>query len=179
MFDYIFIFILLNCFIAFFSAPTILAYFIYRYLKSKGWKIIGVVVFILILTYNIYYVYTAFYPEDRFYKGEFKRITGFELSDNAKVIKADASYPDFHGDYCSNALIQLSSEEYKEILKRTLDDKRFQNSEISDCRPTSEVISEYYPNIDVGLLRYDKMKDNCFIGFLDEEESIIIMIIVT
>ncbi len=84
------------------------------------WKIgkIGKILSLSFLIFSLYSIYSAFYPSDSFYRDEFKYNIGFTLSKSAVFIDKEASYPDFHGDYFSRAIIQLNQEEFIEIKNK-------------------------------------------------------------
>ncbi|MGQ0698035.1 MAG: hypothetical protein ACT4PZ_07305 [Panacagrimonas sp.] len=58
---------------------------------------------------------TAIFPADLFYKNEFVQITGQEFPASGKYIFKEASYPDFHGDYMSCAVIEVSEDDFKRL----------------------------------------------------------------
>jgi hypothetical protein len=66
--------------------------------------------------YVVYATYTAIYPTDDFYLREFKYVTKHEAPDDAVVVTKRASYPDFHGDYCSFSRMRLSKTSYQSLL---------------------------------------------------------------
>lgn len=102
-----------------------LSYFIYKWF-NKNWgnkiALIGILIIWTIITYNIY---TAIYPNDDFYENEFKTITLMEFPKSGIIINSTASYPDFHGDYCSSAEIKLSKKDYEKILDEIINNKIF------------------------------------------------------
>ena len=78
----------------------------------------------ILVSLSIYLTYDAIYPSNEFYEDEFKNVTLRELPTSAKFIKKSASFPDFHGDYCSSSQIKLSKEEYTKLLAELIIDKR-------------------------------------------------------
>jgi hypothetical protein len=85
-------------------------------LKKKGYKKLGITLIVGILFFLIYNIYIAVNPSDNFYYSEFKEVTLREIPKSAKILFKHASYPDFHGDYCSASLISLSNEDYSKLL---------------------------------------------------------------
>lgn len=79
----------------------------------------------LIILCSGYLSFTAVYPTDDFYFDEFETITLRKIPDSAKVLTKSATYPDLHGDYDSEATIQLSSTDYQSLFKQIQQDKRF------------------------------------------------------
>lgn len=73
-----------------------------------------------------YLAFTAVYPTDDFYFGEFETITSRKIPDSAKVLTKSASYPDLHGDYSSNATIELSPQDYQQLFAQIQQDKCFE-----------------------------------------------------
>lgn len=68
--------------------------------------------------------YPAFFPPDSFYIDEFERRTEIELPDSVYVLKKSASYPDFHGDYSSEAIFRLSVNDYNKLASEMPIEKR-------------------------------------------------------
>lgn len=88
-------------------------------------KRLKIMVLTLIIFCAGYLAVTAVYPSDDFYFGEFETITSRKIPDSAKVLTKSATYPDLHGDYDSEATIQLSSTDYQSLFKQIQQDKRF------------------------------------------------------
>ena len=99
------------------------------------WKIpkFGKTLSICLSLFGIYTIYTAIYPPESFYKNEFKANMGFRLSNSINFIEKQASYPDFHGDYYSTAIIEISEEDYKKILLK------ISNSLNNNCKVSSHM----------------------------------------
>ena len=123
------------------SLPTVIAYFLNRWLKKKGYKYIGLTLLVIAPLWTIYEVYTAIYPRDSFYLSEFKEVTLRKAPKTAEVIRKTSSYPDFHGDYCSTSLIKLSKQDYINFLKELSEDKRLtENGELMRSLEFDEVM---------------------------------------
>ncbi|MDA3844690.1 MAG: hypothetical protein PF588_10030 [Candidatus Kapabacteria bacterium] len=101
-----------------YSIPSLLSYLLYRWLKKKGYKKLGQSIIIVVTISMIYLVYTAFYPTDGFYEDEFERITKLEFPESGEILTKYASYPDLHGDYFSNAVFRVDSNDFNEILTK-------------------------------------------------------------
>lgn len=165
------------------SFPTVIAFFLNRWLKRKGIKYIGIILLVIAPLWTIYEIYTAIYPTDSYYLDEFKKVTLREAPKTAEVIKKTASYPDFHGDYCSASLIKLSRQDYKNLLYELFGDKRLiWNGELI----TSSEFDEAMGNLKTEQIRYNFTRQipgeedhYLYIGFLDDEETIIVYISVT
>jgi len=81
--------------------------------------IIGKGIVLVASVWFVFEMYRAIFPFDDFYQREFVRVTGLKFPASGKILKKNASYPDFHGDYESCALIQVSELDY-EALKISL-----------------------------------------------------------
>jgi hypothetical protein len=81
------------------------------------WRIgvIGRISVVIIGGLFILLVYSAFFPFDDFYKEEFVYVTGTPFPASGRIVKKYATYPDFHGDYMSCALIQVSEIDYQNL----------------------------------------------------------------
>ena len=66
-----------------------------------------------------YQVAIAAFPRDSFYREEFQYRTGIAMPSSAKIVFKKASYPDFHGDYASEMLFEVSPSDFA-WLERTL-----------------------------------------------------------
>jgi hypothetical protein len=62
-----------------------------------------------------FHVVTAIWPLDSFYLEEYSYRSGLSPLQAAIVLDKFATYPDFHGDYYSEALIQLEKNEYQRL----------------------------------------------------------------
>lgn len=82
-----------------------------------------------ILVLSLYLTVDAFFPGKRFFKDEFETVTLRELPESAIFIAKNASYPDFHGDYCSSSQIMLSSVDYTNLLSEINNDSRISKDE--------------------------------------------------
>jgi hypothetical protein len=129
-----------------------------------------------------YLVYTAIYPTDSFYFSEFKKVTLIEAPKSATIISKYASYPDFHGDYCSTSLMTLSSEDYLGLLNGLNNDKRptkINKDEIVRSREFDEILGGFKTeNImhSFTLNINEKGNSYLFIGFLDDKKTIVVNI---
>lgn len=85
-------------------------------------KRLGIAGFALLLGWQ---TYCAIYPDDSFYLVEYQTVTGRLAPHNAKVIEKHASYPDFHGDYCSFSRINLPPTDYTNLMSELSKDSRF------------------------------------------------------
>jgi energy-coupling factor transporter transmembrane protein EcfT len=162
------------------SLPTLIAYYINRWLTKKGFKYIGIVLLIIAPLWTVYSVYTAIYPTDSFYLEEFKEVTLRKAPKTAKVISKTASYPDFHGDYCSASLIKLSKNDYIDLIKELSYDIRLQKDGFPiGSSELDKVLENIKPEqIRLGFTRQIPEEEDhyLYIGFLDDQQTIIVYI---
>lgn len=129
----VFLFVIISIFISIFTLPF---YFTIIFLRKRYFnekqqnkftkrRIIYVLIFIIV-SISSYEVYRAFYPNDDFYKNEFKENTGINLPDNCEILIKSASYPDIHGDYSSAAIVHVNEKDFIKILKEISNNKKFQ-----------------------------------------------------
>jgi len=185
--DYIYIMFIVILAIVFIlvliSLPTVIAFFLNRWLRKKRIKYIGTILLVIAPLWTIYEIYTAIYPTDSFYLDEFKEVTLRDAPKTAKVIKKTASYPDFHGDYSSSSLIKLSRQDYKNLLNELSNDQRLiSNGELIASSEFDEVMGQ----IKMEQIKYHftrqipgNKEHYLYIGFLDDQETIIVYVLVS
>ena len=164
------------------SLPTVLAYLVNRWLTKKGVKYIGIVLLIIAPVWTAYEAYTAVYPTDNFYFSEFKKVTLQEIPKSAKILNKYASYPDFHGDYCSVSLMTVTTDDYLALLNELTNDKRIIKNEQGEIIGSSElyrvmgnlkadqIIHSFTRNIAGQKDRY------LYIGFFNDKKTIIVYV---
>jgi hypothetical protein len=64
-----------------------------------------------------YEMYLAVYPGDDFYLAEVERATKRKPPADTAVVAKHATYPDFHGDYCSFSRLSMSQASYEGRFK--------------------------------------------------------------
>lgn len=106
--------------------PVGLAYLVFRWLRKKGYKKVGLAILAIVTFWTIYTSYTAFYPTNSFYKDEFEYNTGLDFPKSGDILTKDASYPDLHGDYSATAVFKTDQEDFKQILTAIQKDSKFQ-----------------------------------------------------
>jgi hypothetical protein len=123
-----------------------------------------------------YFVYTAFYPTEEFYKEDFQQVTGAKFPENAVIEYKWASYPDQFGDYSSISLVKADKAFYTQLLS--------QIHERGFTKPGEE---------DIGLMEYNRIKNQLedrkieqeysvsksgglvyYVGFLSDKETMIV-----
>jgi len=165
--------------IAIFIAVMIVAlpiYFLHLWLTKKGLRYLSLVSISILLIWTFYSIYTAVYPTDSFYLNEFSEVTLRQPPTSAEVIRKEASYPDFHGDYCSVSLIKLSKHDYKNLLKELSEDKRMKkNQELTG----SSVLDKAMGDIKTSQIITNFTREGkayWYIGFLDDFQTILVYV---
>lgn len=146
--------------------------------KKYGKKKLGCFISSVLLLGMAYPVYDALYPSDSFYEQEFKEITGKKLR-NAEILRSSASYPDFHGDYCSAALIQLEEKEYAKLLVDIQNDERFTDSQLVGSMELYEVTERKELKFIHKASRNGEPDEFYFIGFLTDGKTILVQKCIT
>lgn len=137
----------------------------------------------LVFLASIYLTIDAFYPGESFYEGEYKWVTMRDIPSSAEFVRKSASYPDFHGDYCSSSQIKLSTVHYKSLLEEL---KR-------DSALTSTNEMTYFVEFDYTIADKDKHRIKIgferaipgeddhylYIGFYDDDHTIFVNVCVT
>ncbi len=163
--------------------PTVIAFFLNRWLIKKGVKYIGLILLIAAPICTIYLIYTAINPTDKFYYDEFKEVTLREIPESAKIIRKSASYLDFHGDYCSASIIKLSKNDYRILLSELNNDSIIiKNAELIGNSQLNKILGEIRTEqIVYSFTRIipEEGDHHLFIGFLDDNETIIVTICYT
>lgn len=167
------------------AIPYVLLYFIYKWLTKKGFRVVGLTLIVAFTIYLGYSAYTAVYPTDSFYFSEFKEVTLREAPKSATVKSKDASYPDFHGDYCSASLITVSNDDYSSLFNELTNDKRMTKNKPEEIIGSSELY-KVMGNFKTEQIIYSFTRSIAgqedhylFIGFLDDKKTIVVSVCVT
>lgn len=185
--DKLFVFIFIAATVVFvltlISLPTFAAFLLNRWLIKKRIKYVGMVLLIAAPIWTAYEVYTAFYPADSYYLSEFKEVTLREAPKSAEVVRKTASYPDLHGDYYSVSLIKLSSQDYTDLNEALLADNRIiKSGEFIGSTEFDKVMGDLkMDQINFGFTRQIPNEEDhyLYIGFLDDQQSVIVYVSVT
>lgn len=95
------------------GVPIALSFLILRFFKKRNYdKRLRLIALLPILTIG-YFIYTAFFPAESFYKEDFKEVTGIDFPDNGEIIYKSATYPDQFGDYGSTSIVKVDKEFYE------------------------------------------------------------------
>lgn len=122
--------------------PILICVFSFKRAKKKKILAYRPIVPLVIIAFLGYETYTAIYPTDNFYFAEFKSVTLMNIPKSAKIIKKDASYPDFHGDYCSASLIKLSQQEYTDLLDQISKNKQLKKEKMRGSEELDKVMGD-------------------------------------
>jgi len=137
--------------------------------------------YIALISTAIWQIYFAVYPGDDFYLAEFEVATLRKPPIESKVLAKHATYPDFHGDYCSFSRIAVDTSTYQHLISELHKDKRFTHN-ISDFIHTSMPNGESLPPARVleRFTRNDVESDHHYsVTFLEPGAMIEVQICVT
>lgn len=166
--------ILLLVFLLIITIPLALTYFSYKYLNrkypNKYYKYIALTPTALL----VYVIWTSIYPNEDFYKVDFKEVTQIEFPEGSKFIYKSATFPDHFGDYTSVFMFETSEKEI-EKLKDQLEKLKFE--EIQDDKwhspetktaiekTKAKIIHQYSYEIQVGK--------NYYVGLFDDHKTVL------
>ncbi|MFC5683817.1 hypothetical protein ACYE2N_01620 [Flavobacterium sp. MAHUQ-51] len=157
-----------------------LSFLILRFIKKRNYdKRLRLIALIPILI-NGYYIYTAFYPTDSFYKEDFKEVTGLYFPENGEIMYKTATYPDQFGDYGSTSIVKVDNEFYERLvgqlktkgfsdnIAKKEDDigGPFDSAKIEMEIGKKEIEKEFSMTADGGIFYY--------VGFVSDKETLII-----
>lgn len=136
---------------------------------------------VTLLLFCGYIAYVWFFPPDSHFESKFEQIAGVPFPASGEIIVGDESGFDPHGDYSSCARLQVSGEEYDQLLRALSAASSFRTTAFA--LDTSFVSSQEYQNITKELppnayyrtfSRGVVWKDAYFfIGFLRDHRTII------
>lgn len=128
-----------------------------------------------------YHAYRAVYPADAFYFAEFETVVSRKPPTEARIIAKDATYPDFHGDYCSFSRIEISRQSFRQLLEELNTDRRMTPSGTNHISEGG-FLSMNLPPIRVmkSFVRNDSKLDHHYsIALLENESEIEVQVCVT
>lgn len=95
-----------------------ISYGIFRFISRKNFdKRLRLLALIPLLIVG-YFVYSAFYPTEEFYREDFQEATGMVFPVNAEIEYKWASYPDQFGDYSSISIVKADKAFYTQLLHK-------------------------------------------------------------
>jgi hypothetical protein len=173
----------LNYYIFFFGIIIIIAslilffvlslkYIFYKFLRKFMNEQKASIISYLIPILSGYYIYLGFYPPDSFYLNEFEEIVQEQNIPKVKVIYGNATYPTFHPDYCSAALLRLQPIEFNAILRKIKNNNYFFESSPTGSSALYAVLDKTETNENLYKYKASTQLDNkyFFIGFLPENK---------
>ena len=168
--------LLILMFILIIGVPIVISYFIYRKLRKTEFRKYAFIIPTLILGTLTYFIYTAFYPTDSFYKEDFETNTNIKLPATAQILSKDATYPDQFGDYWSSAIIELNEDEYLKLQSKLSKSKNFA---IDTTNQQMGITKEYYnltedvSEKEIKIVYYNKNEQWFKVAFLKDKKRII------
>ena len=174
----IFIFVLPGAlFFLYVCLPLIIAFYVYKYIKRWIHKYIVIALVSIIPLLFYYPIFRAIYPDDGFFKVEFKTVTELEYPESGEVIKKHATVPFFHPDYQSYAIIKLSEEDFRYVLDYVKNNNIFkEGGKLHTVELGNFVGSKRESQIIYIATNEKKSTGTKLIGFLDDNRTIIIHI---
>ena len=169
--------VLIVILIALISLPTLFAYLVYRCVRKTRIRLIGTLCLLLAPLLTIYFIYTAIFPNDDFYFEEYKTATSFDAPKSAVIIKKTATYPDFHGDYISVSIIELSKEDYLSLYTKLIKDKHIDTlGQLVGSKEFIAVVGEKEKLIEHTFTRKIQKSEqgHYSISFLNDRKTVII-----
>jgi hypothetical protein len=155
--------------------PIGLSYLIYQWIKkrefNKWYRSLSLIPLIIVG----YFICDAIYPNEDFYKTDFKEVTEMEFPENGKIIYKDTSFPDQFGDYSSSFLVEFDKDDIDK-LEMNLKSNGFTKKE----NRMSTAVLDYIENKKGGKkysFEYNKdIKEGKYysVGFLNDNKSVII-----
>ncbi|TSD65981.1 hypothetical protein FFF34_000860 [Inquilinus sp. KBS0705] len=172
--------IILICVSVLIGLPILLVFLFYRWLAKKGYKTVGLIIFVGFVFFIAYNIFTAFFPNDSFFYNEFQKVTSKKIPLSANIIAKTASYPDFHGDYASCSLIKLSKADYLQLLNSCINDKALSTNDqligseeldtVMKNRKVEDIKTAFGQKVNVG-------DHYTYLGFFKDQETILVYFI--
>ncbi|WP_342645827.1 hypothetical protein [Mucilaginibacter sp. CSA2-8R] len=162
------------------AIPIVLLVLFYRWMVRLRLKKVGIAVVSLICAFFAYNIYVAIYPNDAFYFDEFKSVTLSEIPASAEILNKNATYPDFHGEYFSIALIKLSKKDFTSVLNKVESNPKLQPGQIIWSSEFDNVLDHGKEfSINKGFMRCIKGEEDQhrYIGFLKDGETVVVVVV--
>lgn len=160
------------------GVPIGLSFLILRVIKKGNYdKRLRLIALLPILTIG-YFIYTAFFPTESFYKEDFKEVTGVDFPENGEIIYKSATYPDQFGDYGSTSIVKVDKEFYDgleaHLKEKGLEDNvnseedsgPFDSATISKKIGKRKIEKSFSMMVDGGIFYY--------VGFVSDKETLIV-----
>ena len=155
--------------------PFGISYFIYKWIKKKGYnKRLRLLAFTPILIVG-YFIYNAIYPSNEFYKTDFKEVTDMEFPESGIIKYKTATFPDHFGDYTSSFLVEFNPTDL-EMLEQKLKSGGFKQQENKMSSNALDYIERKKgrKNYSKQYIRQRKNGKHYSVGFLEDNKSVII-----
>jgi hypothetical protein len=120
------------------------------------------------------FIYRGFYPEDKFYLSEYKAITRDTSIAAIKVVYGSATYPTFHPDYCSTAILEMEKLKFYSEVMEIEKDSAFDDTMLIGSEAYSDVV-KHMDKKPVFLKRFSRRDESnhYFIGFMPGNKALI------
>jgi len=138
--------------------------------SDKRWRLVAAVPILIVG----YFIYTAIYPPESFYREDFKEVTGVDFPYDGQILYKTATYPDHFGDYESTSVVKLPKDFYNDlpdkllinglVQKNTLD--QFDMDEVLEKFDGLTMQKEYSSETETPVVYY--------VGFLSDNETVIV-----
>ena len=155
--------------------PIGISFLIYQRIKKSGFdKKYRFLAIIPLIIFGCL-IYTAIYPNEDFYKTDFKEVTDMEFPKSGKIIYKTASYPDQFGDYTSSFLVELDKE-YITKLKTKLNKNKFFEAKNKMSSNELDYIEKQKINLKYSYEFNKNIESGKYysIGILNDNKSVII-----
>lgn len=172
--DLFFILLLILVPLLIIGIPLVLSIWAFRILKRKTvnpiWRILAILPILIVG----YIVYDSIYPSSKFYKTDFKEVTGIELPEDSEFEYKTAGYPDTHGDYSSVSVINIGRNFYAEL------EVDLAKNGLTECGRTigCKELANAKRNMNGLKIEREFSKDNgdrfYYVAFLSDKESILV-----
>ncbi len=171
--EWIFFFILIYFLLLLLSGY--LLYKLYRWFERNRYHKAGIIILCTIVLSVIYFVYTAIYPTDDFYKDEFKYYFKTDFPASGEILDKDASYPDFHGDYVAAFVMTVNQKDYSNLINKFRSDKRYtiDKSLVRGSKQLDNISSEFEQDKQVISFSCLEEEHDLSIGFYKDNKIVV------
>jgi len=155
--------------------PVGLSLLTYWLIKKAGFdKRLRLISLLPVLTL-CYFVYTAFYPTDSFYKDDFVEVTGTEFPETGDILYKIASYPNIHGDYQSAIVVKVDTDFYKALPDKLEEKGLIRQANKFDPFEIEDILNMYKDKtIDFEYWVENSNATIYYVGFMSDKKTIIV-----
>ncbi len=158
------------------AIPLAVAYGMYWLMRRWGFdRRLRLLALVPVLVVG-YFVYTAFYPTEAFYREDFREVTGVAFPADGAITYQSTTFPDHFGDYTSVSVVRVDKAFYHRLLGRLPAQGftspgpdnlgLFESSRIKDQLGGRVVAQEYSVEKPNGWVGY--------VGFLSDGQTLIV-----